>query len=230
MRKPVAIVGWVLSSLVITAVYWAVVRPDLRLWRGMATHGDIAHPAVALTFDDGPDPLWAPLLADTLERHGARGTFFLVGREAMVYPEITKRLARAGHEIGNHSYTHPYPNLTRLSPAGVRQEVSQADTLLRQFTGGPIRWLRPPGGGINDAVIRAAQAHDMRLGWWSYNAADAADAPEAVTEARLRSHLRPGTAVLLHQRCNTVQALTRFFATGEGAQYDYVTFSALMGR
>jgi peptidoglycan/xylan/chitin deacetylase (PgdA/CDA1 family) len=221
-----ALAGWLACSLVITAVYWAAVRPELRLWRGMATHGGGAR--VALTFDDGPDPLWAPLLADTLERHGARGTFFLVGREAMMYPELTARLARGGHEIGNHSYTHPYPNLTRLSPAGVRSEVAQADALLTQFTDQPIYWLRPPGGGVNDAVIAAARAHGMRLGWWSYNAADAADAPAAITAARLRQHLRPGTAVLLHQRRQTVEALARFFAAGEGAHYDYTTFTELM--
>jgi len=225
-----ALAGWLLSALAVTAVYWAAVRPDLRLWPGMLTHGDPARRAVALTFDDGPHPLWAPLIADTLERHGARGTFFLVGREALVYPEITARLARGGHEIGNHSYTHPYPNLAHLPPKRVQWEVVEANRLLTQFTGVPVTLLRPPGGGMDDAVIQTVRERGMRLAWWSDNAADAASPPPEVTLWRLRHRLRPGSAVLLHQRRHTAFALERFFAEDGGAQYDCTTFSDLIKR
>mgnify|MGYP001451359051 CR=1 FL=1 len=225
-----ALVGWLLSALAVTAVYWALARPDLRLWPGMLTHGDPARRAVALTFDDGPHPLWAPLIADTLERHGARGAFFLVAREALVYPEITARLARGGHEIGNHSYTHPYPNLAHLPPEGVQWEVAEANRLLAQFTGARVTLLRPPGGGMDDAVIHTAREQGMRLAWWSDNAADAASPPPEVTLWHLRHRPRPGSVVLLHQRRNTAVALERFFAEGGGAQYDCTTFSDLMKR
>lgn len=223
----IAIFGWLLTSIAVTALYCAVTRPDLHLWQGMVTHGSTAKPAVALTFDDGPDPLWAPLIADTLEQHGARGTFFLVGQEALIYQEITARLVRGGHEIGNHSYTHPYPNLTRFSRGGVAREVQDANNLLRQFTGEPLHWLRPPGGGIDNAIIEAARAQGMKLAWWSYNAADAAEPQPEVTLARLRGQLRPGVVVLLHERDNTVEALARFFAADDRAHYRYTTFSNL---
>jgi hypothetical protein len=70
----------------------------------------------------------------------------------------------------------------------------------------------------------------MRLAWWSYNAADADTPPPADTLWRLQHRLRPGSAVLLHQRSTTVLALERFFAVGDGAQYDYTTFSELTER
>jgi peptidoglycan/xylan/chitin deacetylase (PgdA/CDA1 family) len=220
-----SLLGWLLTSLVVGVGYWWVTRPDLRWWDGVVTHGNPARQAVALTFDDGPHPLWAPLLADTLERHGARGTFFLVGEEALVYPEITTRLARAGHEVGAHSYTHPYPNLTVLPATQVEWEVQASDALLAQFTKHPTAWFRPPGGGINDAVILAVDRHHMRIGWWSYNAADAASPAPATTLYRLTHSLRPGSVVLLHQRENTAAALEQFFAAGGGKEYDCATFS-----
>ncbi len=222
-----AVAGWLLTSLLVSAAYWVVTRPDLRLGGGIVTHGTTRQRAVALTFDDGPHPLWAPLLVDTLARHGARGTFLLVGAEALIYPEITARLARAGHEVGAHSYTHPYPNLTALPTRQLAWEVQASGALLAQFTKRPTAWFRPPGGGLDNRLIAAVAADGMRIAWWSYNAADADSPPVATTLYRLTHHLRPGTVVLLHQRENTVAALEQFLAGRDGKAYRCVTFTEI---
>jgi len=216
-------VVWLCSCFVLVLLYCHIVHPALRFWNGIITHGDPKIPTVAFTFDDGPSPLWAPLLADTLERHGARGTFFLVGFQAEVYPEISKRLIRAGHEVENHSLTHPYPNLTALPETGIRQEIAISSKILRQLTGAPIRAFRPPGGGLNDTVLAEVKREGMHIGWWSANTADATSpSPEGII-ALLHKSLRPGAVVLMHERANSVAALERFLDNDRGA-YRYETF------
>ena len=216
--------GWLCSSLVLALLYCRIVHPELRFWNGIVTHGNPHVRAVALTFDDGPSPLWAPLLADSLERHGARGTFFMVGLQAEVYPEISMRLIRAGHEVENHSLTHPYPNLTAFSNTRIRREISVASQILSQLTGAPIRAFRPPGGGLNDALLAEVKREGMQIGWWSANTADAASPPPEGIIARLHSSLRPGAVVLMHERANSVAALERYLDR-DHSKYRYDTFS-----
>lgn len=220
--------GWLASCLLLILLYAAAVRPDLRLWDGIWTHGPVDRQAVALTFDDGPHPLWAPLLADSLERHGAKGTFYLVGFEAQRYPEITARLVRAGHQIGNHSLSHPYPNLTVLPPARVAYEIRTANKILIQFTRQPIRTFRPPGGGLDDDIITVLKADHLRLAWWSENVGDWSSPTPAMTEERFRTTLRPGLVALMHERANTISALEQILAELAYSGYNFVTFDSLM--
>ncbi|HEY3418709.1 MAG TPA: polysaccharide deacetylase family protein, partial [Armatimonadota bacterium] len=227
VRWGLPLAGWLITSLLVALLYVAIIHPDLRLWRGVDTHGNTHRRAVALTFDDGPDPLWAPLIADTLERHGARGTFFLVGVDAQRYPEIAARLARGGHQVGNHSMTHPYPNLTAFPPKQISWEILNAAKLLQQFTRQQIVDFRPPGGGVNDALLRTAKAHGMRVAWWSQNAGDwSSPTPELIT-SRLQRTLRPGSVMLLHEREHTVAALENYLAGGVNTGYTYITFTEM---
>ena len=219
--------GWLCCSLLVSALYWHVVRPELRLQPVVITHGSHTERQMALTFDDGPHPLWTPLLADTLERHGARGTFFFVAREAYLYPEITARLAAAGHQIGNHSLTHPAPNLTYLSAEQVAGEMLRAQRELQQLSGQDVRDFRPPGGGVNNRVLAVILNGDMRLAWWSANVGDWQSPPPEVTLQRLRVVRRPGQVVLLHARGNTVPALERFLAEERAPRYSYRTLAEL---
>jgi peptidoglycan/xylan/chitin deacetylase (PgdA/CDA1 family) len=218
---------WLIGCVGLTLAYWHAVRPDLRYWPGMRTHGDPARNAVALTFDDGPHPLWTPLLADTLTRAGAKGTFFLVGVEAQKYPELVARLRRAGHEVASHSHTHPYPNLTAYPPDRIAAEIRQSRALLAQLTRDAVPLFRPPGGGVNDAVLAALRDEGMTLAWWSANCADAASPPPAETVARLRAGLRPGAILLLHARGATCAALAHYLATPEARRYTFESFSAV---
>ncbi|HEY3376599.1 MAG TPA: polysaccharide deacetylase family protein [Armatimonadota bacterium] len=224
----ISLLGWLLCSLLAIVIYQWVERPDLRCWEGTKTHGSPAVRAVALTFDDGPHPLWAPLLADTLERHDARGTFFLVGVEAQRYPEMTARLVRAGHQVGSHSMTHPYPNLTALPALQIAREVRQASQILQQIVGQPVYDFRPPGGGVNDTLISVLKHDGLRMAWWSENVGDWSSPTPEVTAQRLRHALRPGLVVLMHERENSVAALERFLAVRGREDYTYTTFAAVV--
>lgn len=98
--------------------------------------------AIALTFDDGPDPDYTPRILDILAAKHAVGTFFVVGENALEHPEILRRMVRDGNEIGNHSYTHP--NLAEVSATGTKLELNATQRLLEAYTGRSTRLFRAP--------------------------------------------------------------------------------------
>jgi cellulose synthase/poly-beta-1,6-N-acetylglucosamine synthase-like glycosyltransferase/peptidoglycan/xylan/chitin deacetylase (PgdA/CDA1 family)/spore germination protein YaaH len=103
---------------------------------------------VAITFDDGPDPRWTNAILDTLESRGVKATFFVIGRQADEYPGIVKRMLADGHEIGNHTYTHP--NLELTSPFLARLEIVATGRLIETLTNRRTALFRPPYFGDAD--------------------------------------------------------------------------------
>src|SRR5580692_10030031 len=97
---------------------------------------------LALTFDDGPNPACTPRLLDILSQHDVRATFFLVGRYAYAEPALVRRIQAAGHLIGNHSWSHP--NLAITPARRITEELTRTRDTLRQITGAPVRYFRPP--------------------------------------------------------------------------------------
>jgi peptidoglycan/xylan/chitin deacetylase (PgdA/CDA1 family) len=120
---------------------------------------------LALTFDDGPNPAWTPRLLDILAVHEVRATFFLVGRYAEAEPALVRRIAEAGHLIGNHSWSHP--NLALTAPARVREELARTSRTLEQITGAPVLFFRPPFGARRPDVLGAARRLGMTPVLWN---------------------------------------------------------------
>jgi peptidoglycan/xylan/chitin deacetylase (PgdA/CDA1 family) len=110
---------------------------------------------LALTFDDGPNPSWTPRLLDILAEHNVRATFFMVGKFAKAEPELARRVAEAGHLVGNHTWSHP--DLSRTREANVLDELTRTNDLLAKITGKPIRYLRPPFGARRPYVLKLAR-------------------------------------------------------------------------
>jgi cellulose synthase/poly-beta-1,6-N-acetylglucosamine synthase-like glycosyltransferase/peptidoglycan/xylan/chitin deacetylase (PgdA/CDA1 family)/spore germination protein YaaH len=98
--------------------------------------------AVTLTFDDGPDPTWTPKILDVLKKYNIKASFFILGTQAEQYPGLVRRIVAEGHEIGNHSYTHP--NLSETSPSQIRVELNATQWLLESITGRSTTLFRPP--------------------------------------------------------------------------------------
>lgn len=109
---------------------------------------------LALTFDDGPNPVATPVLLEVLARAGVRATFFLIGQFALREPELVRAIAAGGHEVGNHSMTHP--RLPLLSAARIRAELGDCNKALEDTLGAGVRVFRPPFGARRPAVLRAA--------------------------------------------------------------------------
>ena len=150
-------------------------------------------PVAALTFDDGPDPETTPRLLDLLARHGAKATFFLVGKRAAKHPGLVARLAAEGHAIGNHSWDHPA--LSRLPAAAVAEQLRRAAAAIGDAR---PRLMRPPYGDQSLASHLAARRLGLTVVAWTVVGADWADDDGPAIAARLLAGLHPGAILLLH--------------------------------
>ena len=122
----------------------------------------------ALTFDDGPS-INTPHLLDMLEEYGIPATFFLLGNQAERHPDIVKRILAEGHEVGNHSYSHP--NLRAVSLARKEEELRRTDTILRNLGATP-QFMRPPYGSFDAATEKVAESLGLSLMLWSMDSRD----------------------------------------------------------
>lgn len=172
-------------------------------------HGDPSHKLAALTFDDAPHPLYAPLLLDSLRRAGVKATFFVIGRNAEAYPYFVQDMVRDGHEIGNHTYHHV--RLNSADEATVRGEINQANEVLEHITGKPVQFFRPPGGRFSPTVLKVVRELNMTLAFWTDDPGDFNNLGDKPLEAKLLSKLRSGGIVLLHDNVlQTIQILPAF--------------------
>jgi peptidoglycan/xylan/chitin deacetylase (PgdA/CDA1 family) len=172
-------------------------------------------PAVALTFDDGPWPGTTRRVVDILERMHATATFFMIGYLAERYPQIVRRVERAGMAIGTHSWAHPYRTpFDELTSHRVQTEIERPRTLLARTLGVRPTAFRPPGGHDSGPVVQLAERAGMRVVEWSVDPRDyEADATAAGVAAAVLRSVRPGSIVLLHDgggdRSATIRALPR---------------------
>jgi len=125
---------------------------------------------IALTFDDGPNPIWTPRLLEILANHNLRATFFLVGRRAQYEPALVRQIVSAGHLVGNHSWSHP--NLALCSASRIADELARTSRTLEEITGAPIRFFRPPFGARRPEVLRAARSLGMTPVLWNAMTSD----------------------------------------------------------
>ena len=154
---------------------------------------------VWLTIDDGPDPQDTPEILDVLARFGARASFFAIGHKVWRYPEASRAVVAAGHELHNHTWSHPADSFWAASPACARREITGANHAIRQVTGQTPRFFRAPAGLANPFVHAAAARAGLRLAGWSARGYDGVQhEPEAVV-SRIVRRLRPGAIILLHE-------------------------------
>jgi peptidoglycan/xylan/chitin deacetylase (PgdA/CDA1 family) len=189
---------------------------------------------VALTFDDGPNPLpyRTPALLDALKKADAPSTFFVVGYRAEQCPDLLQRMVRDGHEIANHSYSHP--NLTYLSKVEVQRELCRTSVAVRDATGRRPRFYRPPGGNFNTGVVEAAEALGMSGAYWTVDGVKTEQRVGATPEELTRfvmDRVRPGAIVLLHNAPTvTVAAVPVLVRALRAKGYKLVTMTELVQR
>jgi peptidoglycan-N-acetylglucosamine deacetylase len=173
---------------------WAAVAPSSQLF-GPTIRRTGDGSAMALTFDDGPNPAVTPSLLNLLDRHNVRATFFLIGRHVRAFPAVAKEVAERGHTIGNHTDTHPA--LTFLSTRRIAEELSRCDDAIEAATGRKPRWMRPPFGFRGPQLGGIVRRRGAGVVMWSAMAWDWKPQPAEPVIRRLR-RARGGDIVLLH--------------------------------
>jgi peptidoglycan-N-acetylglucosamine deacetylase len=181
--------------------------------RGPAVHGrgpdgsimTTGGRTVALTFDDGPDPVQTPRILDLLAKYHVHATFCLVGRNVQAHPELVRRIVAEGHSVCNHSWSHD-EQLGRKSPAAIEADLRRTNDAIRAAAAGAtIAYMRAPGGNFTPAFVTVIGELGMKsLYWsvdprdWDHSGGESDTAHKARVSAAIRSHVRPGAIVLSH--------------------------------
>jgi peptidoglycan/xylan/chitin deacetylase (PgdA/CDA1 family) len=185
---------------------------------------------IALTFDDGPNPLYTPQVLSILQRYNVPGTFFCIGRQVVAYPALEQRVAQAGEEIGDHTWNHP--DLTKMSSSAIRAQINDTATAILWATGSRPDLFRAPYGAMNNIVlIQAAQLGFVTVAW----SVDTQDWQRRGVESIVRVALNNatnGSIILMHDgggdRSQTVQALPQIITALHARGYTLVTVSQLL--
>jgi len=168
---------------------------------------------IALTFDDGPDPLYTPQVLAVLARYDAPATFFVLGRHVDAHPDLVRRIVAAGHAVGSHSYSHAI--FRWAGPAEIAAEVDRTDAALLRAAGIRTRLFRHPGGMQGLFLPFRTAARGWQVVVWSVDPRDYADSSASAIARRVLAEAHPGAIVLLHDgspdgdesRAQTVAAL-----------------------
>ncbi|MEK3889520.1 polysaccharide deacetylase family protein [Bacillus sp. FSL K6-3431] len=191
---------------------------------------------IALTFDDGPHYIYTPQILDVLAKYDAKATFFVIGKHAEEYPDLILREKAEGHEIANHTYSHPHPNSKRATYELLEKELKKTDEIIFNITGSNPIFYRPVGGDYNDEIVNTAVQQGFRVIMWSWHQ-DTQDwkmpgVNKIVT--KVMSGASPGDIVLFHDaggdRSQTVEALKKILPALKKQGYEFVTVSELLQR
>lgn len=186
---------------------------------------------IAFTFDDGPNPVYTPQVLQLFREAGGKATFFMIGNQIDANPSLAEQVHAEGHEIGNHTYTHPF--LTRLSHEDARMELVRADERIRQITGEPVRVFRPPFFDANDEVYKLAEQLDYTsIGANNLGAKDwEMPGAEHIIE-QSRKSASNGSIFIFHDgfgdRSQTVEAVGVLLRELSAEGYRFVTVSELL--
>lgn len=204
-----------------------------RLLNGRATYADRSGrpKLIALTFDDGPYPIFTPLLLRELGRLHVHATFFLIGRDAEQWPELARRIEAGGNEVADHTYTHP--NLDQETAAQTRAEILKGRDVVYQLVhDGSVReYFRPPHGRYTVATVQTAQALGYTTVLWTDDSGDWRTVTPAALAEHVQTHATAPEIVLLHSgKLATIQMLPQVVQRFEQAGYRFVTVGELLAR
>ncbi len=192
---------------------------------------------VALTFDDGPSPVWTPRILDELKRAGVKATFFMLGKHVAEFPEVARRVAREGHEIENHSFTHHVLLYYKMDE--LEKEVKDAEKIIKDVTGKTTKYFRPPKAWVTPEEKIKLQEMGYQVILWSLNSKDWVTFHDKQIRHYILYNIRPGDIILFHDsggvftteggsRKQTVKTLVPLVQKLEERGYKIVTVEELL--
>lgn len=187
---------------------------------------------IALTFDDGPDAVITRQIADLLRQYDAKATFFVVGSRVLKNPRVVQQLAEDGHELANHTFSHP--NMRRLSKERLGREIEQTQKVITDLTGKKPVLFRPPGGYYDEKMVDSIRNAGFLVVLWSWHQ-DTRDWTDPGTNkivTKVLKNARNGDIVLFHDyggdRQQTVNALKTILPSLQKEGFQFVTVSELL--
>lgn len=237
-----------LRSILALGLSFAIVSLFLNyyVYHGFGYQGDIfrkgdpSKPWVAITFDDGPHPIWTPAILDVLAEHEVPAAFFMVGAHVEKYPDVANRVVQEGHEVGNHTFDHVNIPSTRLSLLSA--QMLKTTMVIMDITGQYPKYLRPPRGMYDSRVRRLAELLGQPIVLWTISAQDwRPGANSGTIERRIVQQVRPGDILLFHDsgalisaegasRLATVQSLPAIIAGIREKGLQIVTLEQLLAH
>ena len=212
---------WRLSSL-----------PDLQVFGEIKSHASVTEKVVALTFDDGPTPDKTNQILQILAAEQVPATFFLIGREVQQHPQLVRQILAAGHQVGNHSFSHQ--RMIFKSPAFIAGEIEQTDKLLRDSGVDGVIYFRPPYGKKLLVLPWYLMKHHRVSVTWDVapeNFPKIAKDPQALVDYTVQQ-TKPGSIILLHvmydSRQVTMQAVPQIIRQLKAQGYRFVTVHELL--
>ncbi len=177
---------------------WGTLRPRSALFGPVLARLPATEKVAWLTIDDGPSDDTAAIL-DLLDAHAAKATFFVVAERAAARPDLLREILRRGHELGNHSASHPSATFWMLGPRRMAREIEGAQATLRDLAGVEPRWFRAVVGMANPFVSASLSRLGLARVAWSARGFDTVTADPAKVVARIESDLAPGAIILMHE-------------------------------
>lgn len=179
---------------------------------------------VALTFDDGPNPVWTPKLLKGLKERNVQATFFVTGENAEAYPEIIKMMYEDGHIVGNHTYNHV--QLTAISEADALTELTRTNEVIYKVTGAYPEYVRPPFGEISD---RLEDELDMMTVLWNVDPLDWTTESENLVIRKVVENVEENAIILLHDNYeSSVNAALEIVDILQKQGYEFVTVEEII--
>ncbi|MDD5610082.1 MAG: polysaccharide deacetylase family protein [Candidatus Omnitrophica bacterium] len=198
---------------------------------------DTPHKVIALTFDDGPSPKWTPRILDELKSSGAKATFFMIGEHVEKYPDIARRVAGEGHDIGIHTFHH---SITIFhTEATLEKEIKDTAKIIRDITGKTTKLFRPPKAWMTRSQKTKIKNLGYEIVLWSLNSKDWVTFDARHIRRYILRHVQPGDIILFHDsggvfsteggnRKETVKTLPRLIEQLKQMGYSFVTVSELL--
>ncbi|AAM24122.1 polysaccharide deacetylase family sporulation protein PdaB [Caldanaerobacter subterraneus subsp. tengcongensis MB4] len=184
---------------------------------------------VALTFDDGPFPIYTEKYVDILKSMDVKATFFVIGKHAEKHPELLKYIVENGNEIGLHSYSHF--NMKKLKPEKMVEELYKTQQIIVEATGIKPTLFRPPFGAYNSTLIEISNALGLKVVLWNVDPDDWRNPSVESVVNRVLSHTRDGSIILMHEgKPSTLAALPQIIKKLKEEGYKFVTVSELLEK
>lgn len=223
---------WILFPFLVLLIFIVIVSSKIQFnFFIPAIHsGDKNSQKIALTFDDGPHPIYTPKVLDLLKKHRAKASFFLIGENLKKYPYLVERILDEGHSIGNHSFTHS-KTIDFKGKARWLKEIEETDLEIQKITGKKPKFFRPPYGVTTPHLADALEkTGHLTIGWNQRTYDTMLSNPQKIL-SKLKKKLKAGDIVLLHDSHeNIIPILEYLLPEVERKNLSFVTINELINE